>query len=149
MYGPAGALRTPHVDNAYDGYGSQIFSSEWITARTNESSIYPWLLSHFLTNLTMQSGTGIQELMAAETRASQIVAEARIGECDEDGCFGDRHCQIQLSVLSFVTSFQRTVCPSSSFPTSCSFILRGLAKIRPCLRLTPMLRMIFQAAVTA
>ena len=25
------------------------------------------------------SGTGIQELMAAETRASQIVAEARIG----------------------------------------------------------------------
>jgi hypothetical protein len=26
------------------------------------------------------SGTGIQELMAAETRASQIVAEARIGE---------------------------------------------------------------------
>jgi hypothetical protein len=28
----------------------------------------------------MQSGTGIQELMAAETRASQIVAEARMGE---------------------------------------------------------------------
>jgi hypothetical protein len=28
----------------------------------------------------MQSGSGIQELMAAETRASQIVAEARIGE---------------------------------------------------------------------
>ena len=27
----------------------------------------------------MNSGTGIQELMAAETRASQIVAEARIG----------------------------------------------------------------------
>jgi hypothetical protein len=26
-----------------------------------------------------ESGTGIQELMAAETRASQIVAEARIG----------------------------------------------------------------------
>jgi hypothetical protein len=26
------------------------------------------------------SGSGIQELMAAETRASQIVAEARIGE---------------------------------------------------------------------
>jgi hypothetical protein len=26
------------------------------------------------------TGTGIQELMAAETRASQIVAEARIGE---------------------------------------------------------------------
>ena len=29
------------------------------------------------------SGTGIQELMAAETRASQIVAEARIGESNE------------------------------------------------------------------
>ena len=28
----------------------------------------------------MQSGSGIQELMAAETRASQIVAEARIGQ---------------------------------------------------------------------
>jgi len=28
----------------------------------------------------MQSGTGIQELMAAETRASQIVAEARVGK---------------------------------------------------------------------
>ena len=27
-----------------------------------------------------QSGAGIQELMAAETRASQIVAEARMGE---------------------------------------------------------------------
>ena len=30
------------------------------------------------------SGTGIQELMAAETRASQIVAEARIGEYSEN-----------------------------------------------------------------
>ena len=29
---------------------------------------------------TMNSGSGIQELMAAETRASQIVAEARIGQ---------------------------------------------------------------------
>lgn len=29
------------------------------------------------------SGTGIQELMAAETRASQIVAEARIGEFNQ------------------------------------------------------------------
>ena len=36
------------------------------------------------------SGTGIQELMAAETRASQIVAEARIGEFNqgEDGVLG-------------------------------------------------------------
>jgi len=31
----------------------------------------------------MNSGSGIQELMAAETRASQIVAEARMGECRE------------------------------------------------------------------
>ena len=30
----------------------------------------------------MSSGAGIQELMAAETRASQIVAEARIGESE-------------------------------------------------------------------
>ena len=29
----------------------------------------------------MSNGAGIQELMAAETRASQIVAEARIGAC--------------------------------------------------------------------
>lgn len=28
----------------------------------------------------MSNGAGIQELMAAETRASQIVAEARIGK---------------------------------------------------------------------
>ena len=32
------------------------------------------------TTANMNSGTGIQELMAAETRASQIVAEARIGQ---------------------------------------------------------------------
>jgi hypothetical protein len=33
------------------------------------------------------TGTGIQELMAAETRASQIVAEARIGRsCEQEGC---------------------------------------------------------------
>ena len=32
--------------------------------------------------LKMSSGAGIQELMAAETRASQIVAEARIGESE-------------------------------------------------------------------
>ena len=31
-------------------------------------------------NNTMNSGTGIQELMAAETRASQIVAQAMIGK---------------------------------------------------------------------
>ena len=33
-----------------------------------------------LETTTMNSGSGIQELMAAETRASQIVAEARIGQ---------------------------------------------------------------------
>jgi len=34
-----------------------------------------------LIDINMSNGAGIQELMAAETRASQIVAEARIGEC--------------------------------------------------------------------
>lgn len=34
----------------------------------------------FIASTMAESGTGIQELMAAETRASQIVAEARIGE---------------------------------------------------------------------
>jgi hypothetical protein len=41
----------------------------------------------------MNNGSGIQELMAAETRASQIVAEARIGKfngwecrCEMMGC---------------------------------------------------------------
>jgi hypothetical protein len=31
--------------------------------------------------MAAQTGAGIQELMAAETRASQIVAEARMGMC--------------------------------------------------------------------
>jgi hypothetical protein len=30
--------------------------------------------------MSAQTGVGIQELMAAETRASQIVAEARMGK---------------------------------------------------------------------
>ena len=34
----------------------------------------------------MQSGSGIQELMAAETRASQIVAESRLGT-EQTGIF--------------------------------------------------------------
>jgi ATP synthase subunit G len=34
-----------------------------------------------------------------------------------------------LETLSFVTSFQRTVCSSSSFHTACSYIPRCLAKI--------------------
>lgn len=52
----------------------------------NESSTSPFALLQILSKSTMQSGTGIQELMAAETRASQIVAEARIGECYGDRC---------------------------------------------------------------
>ncbi|KAL7546454.1 hypothetical protein ACHAWF_009825 [Thalassiosira exigua] len=44
----------------------------------------------------MNSGSGIQELMAAETRASQIVAEARIGQSGrrrrEDGRGGGVAC---------------------------------------------------------
>ena len=43
------------------------------------------------------SGTGIQELMAAETRASQIVAEARIGTF-----YGKTH---PYSIRSFTTIF--------------------------------------------
>jgi UDP-N-acetylglucosamine 2-epimerase len=41
------------------------------------------VFSYHSTITMTDSGTGIQELMAAETRASQIVAEARIGEFNE------------------------------------------------------------------
>lgn len=41
------------------------------------------------------SGTGIQELMAAETRASQIVAEARIGT--QFGCGGGAALTMRLA----------------------------------------------------
>ena len=48
----------------------------------------------------MNSGSGIQELMAAETRASQIVAEARIGELvlpsKETVLF--RHCPLDREI---------------------------------------------------
>jgi hypothetical protein len=44
----------------------------------------------------MQSGTGIQELMAAETRASQIVAEARIGESTRYSLTKERGKERQL-----------------------------------------------------
>ena len=49
------------------------------------------------------SGTGIQELMAAETRASQIVAEARIGkDCGilvQRGCMSCCRKQLQRSLF--------------------------------------------------
>jgi hypothetical protein len=46
-----------------------------------------------------EQGTGIQELMAAETRASQIVAEARIGMANT--CIGrPRHCRRLSAVFS-------------------------------------------------
>jgi hypothetical protein len=43
--------------------------------RTNDQQTTP----HKREDTMADQGTGIQELMAAETRASQIVAEARIG----------------------------------------------------------------------
>ena len=47
-----------------------------------QHSLYVQTLSAiiYIDNIIMNSGSGIQELMAAETRASQIVAEARIGK---------------------------------------------------------------------
>mmetsp|Transcript_31646 Transcript_31646/g.47820 ORF Transcript_31646/g.47820 Transcript_31646/m.47820 type:complete len:128 (+) Transcript_31646:72-455(+) len=47
----------------------------------------------------MQSGTGIQELMAAETRASQIVAEARIGR-------GDRMKQAKVEAQELIDGYR-------------------------------------------
>jgi len=52
------------------------------------------------------TGTGIQELMAAETRASQIVAEARIGKTlvilsvDDAG----DGCDLSLAALDAISS---------------------------------------------
>ncbi len=46
----------------------------------------------------MNSGSGIQELMAAETRASQIVAEARIGQFP-------RGLNCYLNFLSYFISY--------------------------------------------
>ncbi|GKY91587.1 hypothetical protein MPSEU_000130600 [Mayamaea pseudoterrestris] len=45
------------------------------------------------------SGTGIQELMAAETRASQIVAEARIGR-------GDRMKQAKVEAQELIDTYR-------------------------------------------
>ena len=45
----------------------------------------------------MSNGAGIQELMAAETRASQIVAEARIGKCDTTSSW---HIDYVIAILS-------------------------------------------------
>lgn len=54
--------------------------------RTLSFSLFNYYYSNYYYILTMaDTGTGIQELMAAETRASQIVAEARIGKYLIDG----------------------------------------------------------------
>eukprot|EP00985_Skeletonema_marinoi_P032469 scaffold39149_cov93-Skeletonema_marinoi.AAC.2 len=47
----------------------------------------------------MNSGTGIQDLMAAETRASQIVAEARIAR-------GDRMKQAQVDADELIAAYR-------------------------------------------
>mmetsp|Transcript_21825 Transcript_21825/g.31870 ORF Transcript_21825/g.31870 Transcript_21825/m.31870 type:complete len:124 (-) Transcript_21825:332-703(-) len=47
----------------------------------------------------MSNGAGIQELMAAETRASQIVAEARIGR-------GDRMKQAKADAQELIDSYR-------------------------------------------
>eukprot|EP00536_Pseudo-nitzschia_multiseries_P010822 jgi/Psemu1/67602/estExt_Genemark1.C_3450025 len=47
----------------------------------------------------MSSGAGIQELMAAETRASQIVAEARMGR-------GDRMKQAKADSAELVAAYK-------------------------------------------
>mmetsp|Transcript_20410 Transcript_20410/g.35076 ORF Transcript_20410/g.35076 Transcript_20410/m.35076 type:complete len:124 (-) Transcript_20410:256-627(-) len=47
----------------------------------------------------MNSGSGIQELMAAETRASQIVAEARIAR-------GDRMKQAQTDADELIAAYR-------------------------------------------
>mmetsp|Transcript_2229 Transcript_2229/g.4804 ORF Transcript_2229/g.4804 Transcript_2229/m.4804 type:complete len:128 (+) Transcript_2229:108-491(+) len=47
----------------------------------------------------MSSGTGIQELMAAETRASQIVAEARAAR-------GDRMKQAKVDAQSLIDIYK-------------------------------------------
>jgi len=47
----------------------------------------------------MSSGAGIQELMAAETRASQIVAEARMGR-------GDRMKQAKADGAELIASYK-------------------------------------------
>jgi hypothetical protein len=52
--------------------------------------------------MASQSGAGIQELMAAETRASQIVAEARMGESlSEDFCGGNEMRQRCRTSIEF------------------------------------------------
>jgi hypothetical protein len=55
------------IDNSNNDKASLLFRNNRINTRNNN-------------NINMSSGAGIQELMAAETRASQIVAEARMGE---------------------------------------------------------------------
>ena len=71
------------------------------------------------------SGTGIQELMAAETRASQIVAEARIGESPKDFIFClralsivDRNAVVSLLIITVLLC--RTDIALSCFSHDCA-----------------------------
>eukprot|EP00980_Cylindrotheca_fusiformis_P001110 scaffold305_cov110-Cylindrotheca_fusiformis.AAC.28 len=54
-----------------------------------------------------QTGAGIQELMAAETRASQIVAEARMGEYNLDSLFEEL---VSCQNKSILISTKRRIC---------------------------------------
>ena len=62
-----------------------------------------------------QTGAGIQELMAAETRASQIVAEARMGRLSlfwishNCCCFDVYHAPVQGRSSDFVTLLLQAV----------------------------------------
>jgi hypothetical protein len=60
------------------------------------------------------SGTGIQELMAAETRASQIVAEARIGEFNQEKRSTSDFNEEGRS-LTRIESFDRRICIAAAF----------------------------------
>lgn len=65
----------------------------------------------------MENGSGIQELMAAETRASQIVAEARIGEF----CVGvdrrERGFFSSLSIGILLSFWSGLLCRDSVLPS--------------------------------
>ena len=77
--------------------------------------LYPSLLKTLIT--MADTSTGIQELMAAETRASQIVAEARIGKiCDvKSGPWA----VINSSIVSDKT--RRGVCSATPCFCSCCY----------------------------
>ena len=81
-----------------------------------------------------ESGTGIQELMAAETRASQIVAEARIGKHSKERRIG------------IPAGFEKIAVGRSIVHENC---LSGLTVIRHLLLLTPCVPFSIQDVVTA